>query len=403
MGVRPWAQPGSTEGVRRDAATSRRHRIDRPAGDGNVGDVTEQTETPEPRVLTTISGPIGHVSLNRPRAINALDLDMIELVTEALDAWAHDPAVEMVLIDGTGDRGLCAGGDVRGLYEQITAGHPEATGIFFRAEYGMNARIAEYPKPIIAVADGITMGGGIGLAGHATVRIVTERSKLAMPETRIGFTPDVGGTWLLGRAPGRLGEYLGLTGTAMDAADALYAGFADHFVPSDRLNALYEALQKGGPDDVSDRVAQAIAEAGHDADAGPSRLETQHPWIDDAFSADTVDEIVRRLHARPEPDAAAAIVTLRELSPTGLAVTLEAVRRARELPDVRHALTQEYGLVMWFAATQPDLIEGIRAQLVDKDRTPHWQPATIEELTADAVISAFDYEPADALWGSEVP
>src|SRR5690606_2706542 len=167
---------------------------------------------------------------------------MVEALSAALDRWEDDAEVDIVLLDGSGDRGFCAGGDVRGLYDQITGGNPEATGVFFRAEYALNARIAEYPKPIVVLADGITMGGGIGLAGHAAVRVVTERSKLAMPETRIGFAPDVGGTWLLGRAPGRIGEYLGLTGATMDAADAIYAGFADHLVPSASLADLHDAF-----------------------------------------------------------------------------------------------------------------------------------------------------------------
>ncbi len=201
------------------------------------------TDTPAaPRVLIRTEGALGRLTLNRPEAINALDEDMIATITEALVAWRDDSDVQIVLIDGAGERGMCAGGDVRRLHGQITSDHPEQAAEFFRGEYAMNAMIAEYPKPVVALADGITMGGGIGLAGHAAIRVVTERSKLAMPETRIGFTPDVGGTWLLGRAPGRLGEYLGLTGATMNGADAVYAGFADHFVPSDRLDALREAL-----------------------------------------------------------------------------------------------------------------------------------------------------------------
>ncbi|MBN9168333.1 MAG: enoyl-CoA hydratase/isomerase family protein, partial [Microbacterium sp.] len=194
--------------------------------------MADAPETPEPTVLARARGGLGHLTLNRPRAINALDLDMVAQLSAALDAWQDDPDVGIVLLDGAGDRGLCAGGDVRSLYDQIVGGTPEQPSVFFRAEYTLNARIAEYPHPIVVIADGITMGGGIGLAGHAAVRVVTERSKLAMPETRIGFTPDVGGTWLLAHAPGRIGEYLGVTGATMDAADALCAGFADHLVPA---------------------------------------------------------------------------------------------------------------------------------------------------------------------------
>lgn len=179
--------------------------LPRPAS-GSVSDVTDTAshpDQPSARVLARADSSVGHLTLDRPEAINALDLGMIEGLAAALGEWEHDTDIQVVLLDGAGERGLCAGGDVRGLYEQIVGGRPDQTATFFRAEYALNARIAEYPKPVVAIADGITMGGGIGLAGHAAVRVVTERSKLAMPETRIGFTPDVGGTWLLGRAPGR--------------------------------------------------------------------------------------------------------------------------------------------------------------------------------------------------------
>ena len=333
------------------------------------------------RVLVRSRGGLGHVTLNRPEALNALDVEMIRALTAALVAWREDPDVQIVLLDGAGERGLCAGGDVRGLYDQIVAGDPEGTGVFFREEYALNALIAEYPKPIVAIADGITMGGGIGLAGHAAVRVVTERSRLAMPETRIGFAPDVGGTWLLARAPGRLGEYLGLTGESMNASDAVYAGFADHVVPSEHLAGPAELVLLF--DETPER----------------SRLEAARVWIDDAFAAATVPEIVERLRARPEPEASATADTLEKLSPTSLAVTLAAVRAARDLPDLRAALAQEYALVQWFATTQPDLVEGIRAQLVDKDRNPRWQPATIAELAPDTAASALSFRPSVPLWG----
>lgn len=350
-----------------------------PARTGNVAEVSD---SPTSNVRVRAEGGIGRLTLDRPRAINALDLAMIRDLAAALDAWEHDPSVRVVVLDGAGDRGLCAGGDVRGLYAQIVAGHPADVGEFFRAEYALNARIAEYPKPFVALADGITMGGGIGLAGHAAVRVVTERSRLAMPETRIGFTPDVGGTWLLAHAPGRTGEYLGLTGATMDAADAIHAGFADVLVPSDRLG------------EVAGEVPEELA-----AVPGASALEAARPWIDDAFAAATVPEIIERLRARPELAASAAADTLAELSPTGLAVTLAAVRSARELPGLRAALAQEYGLVMWFAHTQPDLVEGIRAQLVDKDRAPSWRPATFADLPADIAADALAYTPETPLWG----
>ncbi|WP_422385809.1 enoyl-CoA hydratase/isomerase family protein [Microbacterium telephonicum] len=349
--------------------------------------------TPEPTVLVTRDGSVGCLTLNRPRAINALDLGMIEQLSAALDAWEHDADIEIVVLDGAGERGLCAGGDVRGLREQILGGHPEQTSVFFRAEYALNARIAEYPKPVVAFADGVTMGGGIGLAGHAAVRIVTERSKLAMPETRIGLTPDVGGSWLLAHAPGRLGEYLALTGAVMDAADAVYAGLADHVVPADRLGDLHDAfVTRADPHTPTELVLL------FDETPELSRLAAARPWIDDAFAADTVPEIIARLRARPEPAASATADTLDELSPTSLVVTLAAVRAARELPDLRAALAQEYGLVLWFGATQPDLLEGIRAQLVDKDRSPRWRPATLAEVPEGTAAAALASVPEPALW-----
>jgi enoyl-CoA hydratase len=347
----------------------------------------------EPRVLARTEGSVGHLTLNRPRAINALDLGMIRGLTSALDAWEHDPDVELVVLDGAGDRGFCAGGDVRGLYEHWTSGTGDTTADFFRAEYSLNARIAEYPKPVVALADGITMGGGIGLAGHAAIRIVTERSKLAMPETRIGFTPDVGGSWLLAHAPGRLGEYLALTGATMDAADAVFCGFADHVVPSENLDALRDAFRTR-----ADPTGPAELVLLFDETPRASGLEAARAWIDDAFAADTVREIVERLRARPEPAASATADTLEELSPTALTVTLAAVRAARTLPDLRAALAQEYGLVMWFGTTQPDLVEGIRAQLIDKDRSPRWSPASLDELPAEVAASALSFVPPRPLW-----
>lgn len=351
------------------------------------------TDSAPSRVLVGSDLGVGHLTLNRPEALNALDHDMVVAISAALDGWRDDPDVQLVLIDGAGERGLCAGGDVRGLAQQIRSGDPEQAAIFFRAEYAMNARIAEYAKPVVALADGVTMGGGVGLAGHAAIRVVTERSKLAMPETRIGFTPDVGGTWLLGRAPGRVGEYLGVTGMTMDASDAIYAGFADHFVPSDHLASLVDALQtRADPTGPTELVLL------FDETPEPSRLEAARPWIDDAFSAPTLEQVVARLHARPEPEAAQTAELMAGLSPTGMAVTLESVRRAREAASVRDVLAQEYGVVMWFVTTQPDLPEGVRAQLIDKDRSPRWQPASIADLPDDLVETAFGYTPQQALW-----
>lgn len=344
-------------------------------------------------VVVRVERAIGRITLDRPRALNALDIRMVRRIQAALDAWRDDASVELVVLDGAGERGLCAGGDVRALYDGIAAGSTRELAVFFREEYALDAAIAEYPKPVVAFADGITMGGGVGIACHAAVRIVTERSRLAMPETRIGFTPDVGGSLLLARAPGRLGEYLALTGESMDAADAVYAGFADHLVPAERRGDLSEALASRADPANPAEIALLFDET-----PPPSRLAAARAWIDEAFAAASVPEILDRLDACAEPDAAATAATLRALSPTALTVALAAVRRARELPGLRDALAQEYGLVLWFAESQPDLVEGIRAQLVDKDRSPVWRPQTLGEVPADTVERAFGFVPPVALW-----
>lgn len=346
--------------------------------------------TDSPRVGVEVDGGVGILTLQRPEALNALDLDMIRVLDAALAGWAQDPGVRAVVLRGAGERGLCAGGDVRSLHAQIADGHPERIEQFFRAEYALNARIAEYPLPILALADGITMGGGIGLAGHAGIRVVTERSRLAMPETRIGLTPDVGGSWLLGRAPGRLGEYLGLTGSVMTGEDAIAAGFADHLVAAADLDALVAEACEGVPPREAVRAREVAV--------GPGPLAAQREWIDDAFAAASVPAIIDRLRGRAEPAAHDAAAVLEAVSPTALTVTLEAVRRARELPDVRAALAQEFALVMWFGHTQPDLPEGIRAQLVDKDRMPQWNPARLGDVSPTLLGEAFGYVPDSALW-----
>lgn len=366
----------------------------RPPPAGNLARVT--ADAPSSTVLAATEGTLGRLTLNRPRAINALDLGMIRTLTATLERWRDDPAIRVVVLDGAGERGFCAGGDVRGLREHIETSDPEQAADFFRAEYALNALIAEYPHPVVALADGVTMGGGIGLAGHARIRVVTERSRLAMPETRIGLTPDVGGSWLLAHAPGRLGEYLGLTGEVMDAGDAIHAGFADHFVPSDRLDALTAALATVPADAVPGDVEAVVASFAEPAPE--SSLVRARRWIDDAFQSASVPEILERLRGRRESEALAAADTLEELSPTSLAVTLSAVRSARELPDLRAALAQEYALVMWFVRTQPDLPEGIRAQLVDKDRSPRWSPATLADVPADLAATALGFQPVQPLW-----
>ncbi|MBT2386377.1 enoyl-CoA hydratase/isomerase family protein [Streptomyces sp. ISL-11] len=329
-------------------------------------------------VLVRRDGRAGRITLNRPRAINALTHAMVRRVDAALTAWEHDDAVTTVVIDGAGDRGLCAGGDIRAIHDDARLGGA-ASRDFWRDEYRLNARIAGYPKPYVALMDGLVMGGGVGISAHGGVRVVTERSAIAMPETAIGFVPDVGGTYLLSRAPGELGTHLALTTARLGAGDAVRSGFADHFVPADRLPEFAHAL--AGTD--ADEAVRAFA-----APAPDGELAAQRAWIDRCYAAGTVEEILARLTDAGLPEAKEAAEAITAKSPTALKVTLAAVRRARGLRSLGEVLDQEYR-VSCAALSGADLVEGIRAQVVDKDRRPRWSPATLEEVSEADVARHF--------------
>ena len=338
------------------------------------------TEAPsEENVLVERVGRAGHIILNRPRAINALSHDMVRTFAKALTRWEQDDAVGAVVVSGAGERGLCAGGDIRSIYESAEGGDGKAAADFWRDEYVLNARIARSAKPYVAIMDGITMGGGVGIAAHGSVRVVTERSTIAMPETGIGFIPDVGGTYLLGRAPGELGTHLALTGSPIGARDALLCDLADIFVPSARIADFSAALADL---DIEDAIQQ------YASPAPEGKLATQRAWIDACYATDAVEEILERLRASGEPEAAAAADRITANSPTAVKVTLESLRRARRLGSLEDVLDQEYR-VSCAALSSPDLVEGIRAQVVHKDRTPHWNPPTLAEVTAQDVERFF--------------
>ncbi|MFD9459372.1 enoyl-CoA hydratase/isomerase family protein [Streptomyces sp. NPDC060027] len=329
-------------------------------------------------VLLHTDGRAAHLTLNRPKALNALNHAMVRRIDQALTAWEHDPAVETVVVTGAGERGLCAGGDIRVVHDDARDGDGTASAAFWRDEYHLNARIARYPKPYVAVMDGIVMGGGVGVSAHGSVRVVTERSRIAMPETGIGFVPDVGGTHLLAHAPGELGTHLALSGASMGAGDALLCGLADHYVPSSALRQLVS--------DLADRpVREALAS--HVQPPPPAELAERREWIDACYAADTVEEIVRRLLAVGDPAAKETAEILLGNSPTAVKVTLAALRRARRLGGLERVLDQEYR-VSCAALSSPDLVEGVRAQIIDKDRDPHWSPATLGEVT-DADVQRF--------------
>jgi enoyl-CoA hydratase len=333
-------------------------------------------------VLVQVTGGVGFLTLNRPKAINSLNHAMVTAMDANLTAWENDDEVRAVVVNGAGERGLCAGGDVVALYHSARADGVEARRFWFD-EYRLNARIGRYPKPYVACMDGIVMGGGVGVSAHGSVRVVTETSKIAFPEVGIGFIPDVGGTYLLARAPGLLGVHAALTGAPFSGADAIELGFADHYVPQADLEPFVAMVTAAGPEAAVSAFAQ---------DPPPSQLAAQREWIDHCYAGETVGEIVAALRDHGEGPAGTAADLIATRSPVALAVTLAAVRRATELGNLEDVLVQEYR-VSCASLRSHDFVEGIRAQLVDKDRNPQWSPSSIAAVTDDDVAAYF--VPAD--------
>lgn len=330
-------------------------------------------------VIVERRGQVGVLTLNRPQAINAITLPMVRELAHALHELETERDIRTIVLRGAGARGFSAGGDMVTASLGAQAGDP-ASARFFTEEYALNARIAGASTPVVALMDGIVLGGGVGLTGHASHRWVTERARVGMPEVAIGFVPDVGGTWLLSRAPGELGTYAGLTGNHLTAADAILLGLADRLIDSASMDAMVARLAAGEPaDDV------ALAGVVPPADAAP--LAADRHWIDTCFAADDVITIVERLRAHPSERAHAAADVIATRSPLALVVTLRALRRARTLATLEDCLALEHSTVMQFLVT-PDLHEGVRAALIDKDRNPQWRPATLAEVDP-AVVDAF--------------
>lgn len=314
------------------------------------------------------AGRAGRITFARPKALNALSHDMAVAIHDALDGWRKDPQVELVIIDAEGDRAFCAGGDIAAVYRAGLAGDHATGQRFFADEYRMNAAIADYPKPIVAFMQGFVMGGGVGVGGHASHRIVGDTTQIAMPESGIGLIPDVGGTWLLSRAPGRIGEYLALTGARMGAGDAIHAGFADAYIPEDRWPDLIARLEATG---------DAALIEGEDAPTAPLRTMDLSP-----FSQDTVADIIDALE---EDGNAQTLKILHANSPLSMAAGLAMVRAARNDARMQDSLAREYRFT--YRATQDtDFLEGVRAQIIDKDRKPRWMadasPAHVAALLA---------------------
>ena len=337
------------------------------------------TAVEEGDLIVRREGAAGVIRLNRPRAINAMTLEMSIGIDAALDGFEADPDVAVIILEGAGERGLCAGGDIRGLWESSREGG-DLGARFWRQEYVMNARIAKYPKPYVAFMDGLVMGGGVGLSGHASHRVVTDRTRLAMPEVGLGFFPDVGGTWLLSRSPGEIGTYFGLTGQTMNGPDAIHARFADAVVPAARWPELRDALTKlrGGATavDVSKLInGFATGEAG-----GP--VAAQEPAIDALFGFDRMEDIFAALKRDGSEFAQATLKTLDEKSPRGMVVTLKLLRLARAASSLEECLVREYRAACEVFRSD-DFREGVRAAVIDKDRNPTWSPSRIEDVTPD--------------------
>lgn len=347
-----------------------------------------------PDVIVERMGSLGRIRLNRPRAMNSLTHAMVHLIAPALDAFEKDPAISAVLLTGEGERGLCAGGDIRALYEGDRS--PNGTGArFWRDEYRLNAHIARFAKPYIAVMDGVTMGGGIGLSAHGAHRIVTERSRIAMPEVGIGFVPDVGGTWLLARALGQIGTYLALTGEAIGAADAVYAGLADIQVPLAGIAAVIDALSHLAPGSGQDTVRTLLA--GHAVQPDQARLAEHRELIDRCFAAPSIEAVLTALDADGSPFALKTRELIASKSPTSLKLTFRLIRLAREAESLEACLEREFAAAVAVAQGH-DFYEGVRAAIIDKDRNPRWSPPGLAEVD-DRDIDAWIQPVADRVFG----
>ncbi|UWR32111.1 enoyl-CoA hydratase/isomerase family protein [Sulfitobacter sp. W027] len=327
------------------------------------------------------SGRAGRITLTRPKALNALSYDMCIAIEKAIDNWRNDPEVAVIVLDAVGEKAFCAGGDVAQLYETGKAGDFDFARRFWADEYRLNNKLHGYPKPVISFMQGFTMGGGVGIGCHGSHRVVGESSKIAMPECGIGLVPDVGGTLLLAQAPGRMGEYLGLTGARMGANDVLHAGFADYFIPEAKWPNLIAQLEENGDPFILDRAATTPP---------PSKLAEVQGEVDHLFNRESLSKINAALSMSDSDFAVGTLKTLRRNSPLSMACTLEMLRRLRG-PGIGMvpALAQEYRFTAR-SLEKGDFIEGVRAAIIDKDRSPNWQHAdwNVPHTDIDAMLAS---------------
>ena len=349
----------------------------------------------EQEIIFGVKGRLGFITLNRPQALNALNLPMIRAMDKQLVAWAKDDTIEAIAITGAGDRAFCSGGDVKAVAIDARAAlegksDGQLTRDFFRFEYILNHRIQTYPKPYISLINGIVMGGGKGISAHGSHRVVTENTLFAMPETNIGFFPDVGGGYFLPRCPGQTGTYLALTSKRIKAIDTIYVGFATHFVPSSDMPELVEALaalswdpRKSAQDHVTRTIEDFFAPAPGDSEIAPHRA-----MIDHAFAFDRVEDIVNELQRVSSEWTAETLKAMYAMSPSSLKIALKQIRLGANMPFAQ-VMTMEYRLSQALAR-RPDFYEGIRAALIDKDRQPKWKPERLTEVPDQDIDECFE-------------
>ena len=329
-------------------------------------------------VLVSKEGRAGIITLNRPKALNALNLEMIRAMTRTLKEWESDDSIALVIVRGAGDRALCAGGDIAALYADAELGP-----VFFKEEYELNHLIASYPKPYVSLMKGIVLGGGVGVSSHGSHRIVTDSTRLGMPEVGIGFAPDAGGSYVLAQSPDRLGRHLAYTSVHVGAAEAIDLGFADYYVTDDQLDDVVEALASTGDAEEIKKFA---------SDLGESFAGDRAEMVD-VYSADSVEETLDRLHELAEKEteehwAAKAAKKIRNHPPLSLKVTELLLERA-SVGTLAEALTTEYWMSLNMR-TDGDFLEGVRAQIIEKDRNPKWSHSSLEDVDANTVVAILD-------------
>jgi enoyl-CoA hydratase len=341
-------------------------------------------------VIVSIDGRAGRLSLNRPAALHALTLDMCHTMSVSLTEWARDDRVEMVIIDHAEGRGFCAGGDIAFLRNSALNDGGVSGRQFFHDEYRLNHQLFAYPKPVIAFMDGITMGGGVGIALPARYRVATEHTRLAMPETGIGLFPDVGGGWYLSRLPGQTGKFLALTGARLDGAECLALGIATHYLPADRLDDAKAALAAGCNDIDATLKSFGIG-------APLARISENRERIDRLFAGETLEEILVTLKTDDSNWAAKELATLRTKCPQTCKVALRQLAESCSLTDFADNMRMEYRIASR-VLTRPDFAEGVRAVIVDKTNDPDWNPATPEDVTDDLLDAIFAPLPPEQEW-----